>query len=241
MSGHSKWSQIKRQKAAADNKRGSLFTKLGNAISIAVKQGGKDPETNFKLRIAVEKAKSSNMPNDTIERAIKRGAGELEGSSIEEVTYEAYGPGGVALVIQTATDNKNRTAADLRHMLTKLGGNLGSTNSVLWMFDQKGVVRIPQESVQDRDALEMTLIESGAEDIREETEGLIVLTPPSDLPNIKEALEQKGVSVASADIELVPQNTVTLTDAKEKDRLEKLYAQLEESDDVNNYFTNADE
>ncbi|MDD5039538.1 MAG: YebC/PmpR family DNA-binding transcriptional regulator [Patescibacteria group bacterium] len=240
MSGHSKWRQIKRQKAVTDNKRGNLFTKLANGISIAAKRGGKDPTMNFQLRMAIDKAKAGNMPNENIERAIKRGAGELAGAAIEEVTYEGFGPGGTAIIIQTATDNKNRTAGTIRSTLTKFGGNLGGSGSVQWMFQQRAVIRIAREQITDRDALELALIDAGADDIADETEGITVYASPERFAGIKAALEQSNIQTASADIELVPQNKVALPNERAAERLNELLEELEQNDDVSNYFTNAD-
>lgn len=240
MSGHSKWSQIKRQKGISDQKRGNLFTKLANAITIAAKDGGGNPETNFKLRMTIDKARASNMPNGNIDRAIKRGTGELEGATIEEVTYEAYGPNGVAIVIEAATDNKNRTANTVRSTLTKHQGNLGNTGSVLWMFDQRGVIRVAKESITDKETFELTVIEAGAGDITEEEEGFTITTKTADLLSVRRQLEEKNITIESAEIELVPQNTVAIEEQKVRDRITKLLEELEMNDDVTNYFTNAD-
>jgi len=240
MSGHSKWAQIKRQKAITDNKRGALFTKLGNTIAVAVKQGGKDPESNFKLRMAIEKAKTANMPNDNIERSIKRGAGELEGITIEEVIYEGFGPGGIALILETTTDNKNRTTAELRRLFTKYQGNLGGGGSVLWMFDKKGVIRILKNNINKKEDLELKLIDAGAEDIIEEEEGFTILCQMENLPKLKSLIERENISLESADIELVPQNKMKIGNGATKKKINQLFEELEIHDDINNYFTNAD-
>jgi len=240
MSGHSKWSQIKRQKAVTDNKRGNLFTKLGKTIAVTVKEGGKDPSSNFRLRMAIDKAKASNMPNDNIERAIKRGAGEIEGILLEEVAYEGFGPSGIAIIIETTTDNKNRTAAVIRNILTKHGGNLGSSGSVTWMFDQKGVLRIANEDITDKDALELSIIDAGADDIITEEEGVLIYTPAQRLPALIKILEEQNITPASAEVELLPQNKIAVQDVQDQKKLEKIFEELECDEDVSNYFTNAD-
>ena len=240
MSGHSKWSQIKRQKAVTDGKRSNLFTKLGNTIAVAVKEGGKDPDSNFRLRMAIDKAKASNMPNDNIKRAIKRGAGEIEGVIIEKVVYEGFGPAGVAIIIEATTDNKNRTAAAIRNILTKHGGNLGGNGSVAWMFDKKGVLRVANEDVVDKDALELSLIDAGADEIITEDEGMLIYAPAQQLPALKKALEEQNIAPASAEVEMVPQNKIVVRDARDQKKLEKISEELERDDDVSNYFTNAD-
>jgi len=240
MSGHSKWAQIKRQKAVTDNKRGSLFTKLGNAITITVKQSGKDPEINFRLRMAIEKAKAANMPNDNIDRAIKRGGGEIDGINIEEVIYEGFGPAGTALVIETTTDNKNRTTSSIRNILSKYQGNLGNSGSVMWMFEKKGVIRVLKEKISNKDELTLKLIDAGAEDIDEEDEGLTIYCPANNLLKIKGILETEKIIPESADIELVPHNKIKIEGESTKNKLNKLFEELEEDDDINNYFSNAD-
>ena len=239
MSGHSKWSQIKRQKAVTDNKRGNLFTKLGNTIAVAVKGGGKDSDSNFQLRMAIDKAKTSNMPNDNIERAIKRGAGEIDGVAIEEVVYEGFGPAGIAIIIETATDNKNRTAAAIRNILAKHGGNLGSSGSVTWMFDKKGVLRVSNEAITDKEALELLIIDAGADDIITEEEGVLIYAPAQQLPALKKTLEEQNITPASAEIEMVPQNKIAVHSARDQKKLEKIFEELECDDDVSNYFSNA--
>lgn len=239
MSGHSKWSQIKRQKAVTDGKRSNLFTKLGNTIAVVVKEGGKDPDSNFRLRMAIDSAKASNMPNDNIERAIKRGAGELDGATIEEVVYEGFGPAGVAIIIETTTDNKNRTAAAVRGILAKHGGNLSGIGSVMWMFDKKGVLRVANENITDKDALELLLIDTGADDIITEDEGILIYTPAQKLPDCKKVLEQQNITLASAEMEMIPQNKIAVKEQNDQKKLEKIFMELESNDDVSNYFTNA--
>ena len=217
MSGHSKWTQIKRQKGVQDSKRGAVFTKLASAITVATRQGGGDPEANFKLRVAIDKARAVNMPKDNIERAINRGTGAGgDGNQLEEVLYEGYGPGRVAVVIKTITDNKNRTSSNLRHLLEKYGGSLGKTGTVLWQFEKRGVIRVPLNGRSAED-LEMLLIDLGAQDLIEEDGGLTVLTAPKDLQQIKEGLDKKGLEVELAEEDLRAGNLIeTNTDEKNK-------------------------
>ncbi len=239
MSGHSKWAQIKRSKGLADAKRGALFTKLARAISLAARQGGGNPETNFKLRLAIEKAKQANMPKENIERAIKRGTGELSGATIEKVVYEAFGPGGVAMVIEVLTDNKNRAVANLKHILNKYQGRLGEPKSVLWMFETKGVIRLSESGKpEDKEKIELKAIELGAEDIKEENGEIIIFTLPENLQKIKEGLEQEGFSINYAEVEMIAKNKVKVEDAGVKQKLEKLYLELDECQEVDNYYTN---
>lgn len=240
MSGHSKWSSIKRQKAITDGKRGNLFTKLANAIALAAKQGGADTTINFKLRLAVDRAKNFNMPNNNIDRAIKRGTGELAGETIDEITYEAYGPQGIAMIIQATTNNKNRTSSDIKSTLSKHGGNLGSSGCVMWMFDQKGVIRILKENFKEKDEFELQLIDAGADDIIEEEEGYTIYTPVNKFPDVNKFINNQNIKSETAEIEFIPQNKVSIAKEKIKIKLDKLLAELENNDDVNNYFTNAD-
>lgn len=238
MSGHSKWSQIKRGKGIADKKRGTLFSKLGNAISIAAREGG-NLEMNFKLKMAVEQAKAANMPKDNIERAIKRGTGELKGAKIEELTYEAFGPAGVALFIKVVTDNKNRAVAELKKILNKYEGRLAGANSVLWMFERKGVVRVNlpifTNKFTNKEKGELRLIDLGAEDVIEEGDELIIYTKPEDLQKIKEGL---GVEVDYAGVEYVPKERMEIKDEKIKEKIEKLFNELDEIEDVGDYYSN---
>jgi len=236
MSGHSKWSTIKRQKGATDAKRGALFTKLGKGITIAAKEGGGDPETNFKLRLAIDQAKAANMPKDNIERAVKRGTGELDdGKKIESVTYEGFGPEGTAFMIEALTDNRNRTSAAMKHILTKYGGSLGGPNSVAWMFEQKGVIRIPKIN----DELELELIDAGAIDIKKDDEGVTVFTRPNDLKKVKEFLEQKEIEIEYAEVEQVAKEKKEFN-GTEAEKVQKLFDELDEDEDVNNYYSNAE-
>ena len=235
MSGHSKWSTIKHKKGAADAKRGALFTKLGNAISLAVRLGGPDPTTNFKLRLAIDQAKTANLPKENAERAIKRGAGELAGQKIKAVTYEGFGPEGVAFVIECLTDNRNRTSSALKHLLTKYSGNLGGPNSVSWLFESRGVIRIKKIDEE----LELALIDAGAKDIIKEADNVVIYTAPNDLKMTKEFLEQKGIKVEYAEVEQMAKEKKMIKN-EAKNQLEKLFLELDDNEDVNNYYTNAE-
>jgi YebC/PmpR family DNA-binding regulatory protein len=238
MAGHSKWKQIKHKKAAQDAKRGARFTKLIKEITVAARQGGGDSDGNARLRTAIENAKANNMPADNIERAIKKGTGELEGVVYEEATYEGYGPGGAAIMIQVTSDNLNRTVASIRHIFSKNGGNLGAPNSVAWMFDKKGLLYVDANRYPE-DAVFEPALEAGAEDIViEETQHLIT-TDPTVLNGVRDALEAKGISVEGAEIAMVPQNTVKV-EGKEAERLLRLADSLEEHDDVSQVFSNFD-
>jgi len=234
MSGHSKWAQIHRQKGTADAKRGALFTKLGKSITIAAKIGGSDPDMNFKLRLAIDQAKSANMPKENIERAIKKGAGELDdGKKIESINYEGFGPDGIALIIETLTDNRNRSSSSLKHILSKYGGGLGGPNSVSWMFSQKGIIRI--KDIDEN--LELELIDAGATDIKREDNGISVYTQPSDLQKIKNLLEKKGTNIEYAEVEQIANDPKEVS-ADTQQKLEKVFEELDNDEDVNNYYTN---
>ena len=235
MSGHSKWAQIHRQKGVADTKRGAVFTKLGNAITAAAKSGGGDPDANFKLRLAIDQAKASNLPKDNIERAIKRGTGELGGGTIETVVYEGFGPAGTAIIIEGLTDNRNRTSSSIKHLLSKYGGSLGGPNSVSWLFIQKGVLRVKEIS----DELELDLIDAGALDIVREDDGATIYTVPNDLKKIKDFLELQKISVDYAEVEQVAKEKKALND-EEAQNLQKLFGELDNDEDVSNYYTNAE-
>jgi len=237
MSGHSKWSKIKRQKGSADAARGNLFTKLGKNITLASKTGGGDIDMNFSLRLAVDKAKTANMPRDNIEKAIKRGTGELEAGILEEITYEGYGPGGAAILVETITDNKNRTVSDVKHLFSKSGGNLGTSNSVAWMFTQRGVINL--EDINDKEDMELKAIDAGAEDIISDDDNFTIYTSPKELQAVKEKLEQQGISIPYAEMEMIAKDKAEVT-AEEKIRLENFFEALEENDDVNDYYTNVE-
>ena len=238
MAGHSKWKQIKHYKAATDAKRGAKFTKLIREITMAAKQGGGDPAGNPRLRTAIDTAKSASMPKDNIERAVKKGTGELEGVDYVEVMYEGYGPGGVALMIQAVTDNPTRTVADVRHRLSRGGGNLGATNSVSWMFDRKGQLFLTAEGVDEETCLDAAL-ESGAEDFRLEDEQYVVTTDPALLHAVKSGLEAKRIVVSRAEISWLPKNTVRV-EGKTAESLVKLLEELEDIDDVQQVDANFD-
>ncbi|HEY8819741.1 MAG TPA: YebC/PmpR family DNA-binding transcriptional regulator [Dehalococcoidia bacterium] len=238
MSGHSKWSQIKRQKGVADVRRGAVFTKLGREIVVAAKQGGGDPTANFRLRLAVQRAREANMPADTIDRAIKRAAGGGEGAELEEIAYEGYGPGGIAIMVEAMTDNRNRTAASIRSTFDRGGGNLGETGSVAWQFVARGVVRVDARG-KDSDDIELAAIDAGAEDVRSEDSEVIVYTERGSVEAVRRGLTDAGYEVTASDLHLVPENTVELDEAKSIQAL-KLLDKLEADDDVQNVYTNAD-
>jgi YebC/PmpR family DNA-binding regulatory protein len=238
MAGHSKWKQIKHYKAATDAKRGALFTKLIREITIAAKTGGGDPAGNARLRTAIEAAKAKSMPKDNIERAVKKGTGELAGVDYVEATYEGYGPGGVALMIQAVTDNATRTVAEVRHKLSRGGGNLGATNSVAWMFEKKGQIVVEAGKLDEDAALEAAL-EAGAEDFRREDEQFVVTTEPTQLHAVKAALEQQKMTISEAEIAMIPKNTVKV-DGKSAESLLRLLEELEDLDDVQKVWANFD-
>ena len=239
MAGHSKWANIKHKKSKEDAKRGQIFTKIARQITVAVKEGGPDVDSNFRLRLAIDKAREANMPNDNIERAIQRGVGGGDSENYEEVVYEGYGPNGVAVMIQAMTDNRNRTASELRHAFSKHGGNLGESGCVAWMFDKKGVLLIAADGSVDEDELMMVALEAGAEDVIVEEEGIEVVTSPSDFQDVKTALEESGYSFSSAEVTMVPQNTVEV-DAEQGKKVIRLTDALEDLDDVQEVYTNAD-
>lgn len=238
MAGHSKWKQIKHYKAAADAKRGALFTKLIREITLAAKQGGGDPNGNARLRTAVETARANSMPKENIERAIKKGTGELEGVDYQDVTYEGYGPGGVALLIDAVTDNPTRTVADVRHKMGRSGGTIGTPNSVAWMFEKKGQLYV-DASKYDEDSLMEKALDAGAEDFRREDEQYVVTTTPSDFHAVKTALEKNGVTVAEAELAMVPKSSVKV-EGKDAETLLRLIESLEELDDVQKVWANFD-
>jgi YebC/PmpR family DNA-binding regulatory protein len=238
MSGHSKWHTIKHKKGAADAKRGRVFTKLIKEITVAARVGGGDPEGNPRLRTVVLAAKAANMPKDNIEKAIKKGTGELPGVSYEEVSYEGYGPGGVAVFLQALTDNRNRTLPEIRHLFSKFGGNLGESNCVSWMFEKKGYIVIPKGKASEESLLEVVL-DAGGDDVRDDGENWEVLTPPERLNSVNEALTGKGMQATSAEISMVPKNTVKIEGKKAQQLLSMMEA-LEEHDDVQNVWANFD-
>ena len=240
MSGHSKWSTIKRKKGAADAKRGKIFTKLIREIATAARMGGGDPNANPRLRLAVDKARAANMPKDNIERAIKKGTGEdADGARYEEVVYEGYGPGGVAILLETLTDNRNRTVGEVRHVLTKHGGNLGESGCVSFLFEKKGAITFERSAVADGDALLEAALEAGAEDVEEGDEALQVLTTPGDFEAVRGALGESGYEAAEAEITMEPSTTVKL-EGSDAERMLQLADALEDLDDVQNVFANFD-
>ncbi len=239
MSGHSKWSTIKHKKAATDAKRGKIFTKLIKEITVAARLGGGDPSANPRLRAAIDSAKSQNMPKSNIERAIKKGTGELEGVNYEEITYEGYGPGGVAVLVETITDNRQRTVAEVRHLLSKRGGNMGEPGSVSWVFEKKGLVVIEKDKVDEETLMDVAL-EAGADDIRDEGSEWEVETAPDALPAVRDAIKEAGIEIISAEVSMVPSNTVKLEDEKQAKQMLLLMEALEENDDVQNVYANFD-
>lgn len=239
MSGHSKWSTIKRRKGAVDAKRGKIFTRLIKEITVAARMGGGDADGNPRLRSAIAAAKTENMPKDNIERAIKKGTGELEGAVYEEITYEGYGPGGVAILVECMTDNKNRTVADIRHFFSKSGGNLGESGCVAWMFDKKGSIVVDKSTIAEEKLMDLAL-EAGAEDVVEEETEYQVLTAPEDFEAVRDGLTDKGVAFLEASVSMVPQNTVDITDPQPARQLLKLLENLEDHDDVQNVYANFD-
>jgi len=236
MSGHSKWSTIKHKKAAKDAKRGKLFTKLIKEITVAARMGGGDINANPRLRTAVMTARAQSMPGDNIDRAIKKGTGELEGVTYEEIQYEGYGPGGAAIIAQVLTDNKNRTVSEIRRLFTKHGGNLGETGCVGWMFDKKGLITV-EKSQTDEERLLGIVLDAGAEDVRDEDEFFEVVTQPEDFHAVKDRLDHEKVAVASAQVTLIPKTTVNV-DAKNVEQILKLTEELEDHDDVQNVSAN---
>ena len=242
MSGHSKFANIKHKKEKNDAAKGKIFTVIGREIALAVKEGGADPANNSKLRDVIAKAKANNMPNDTIERGIKKAAGDVNSVNYEQVTYEGYGPSGIAIIVEALTDNKNRTAANVRSAFTKGNGNMGNSGCVSYMFDKKGQIIIDKEECEmDADDLMMIALDAGAEDFAEEEDSFEVLTDPDDFSVVREALEKEGLPMASAEVTMIPQNYVTLTDENDIKYLNKTLDLLDDDDDVQNVYHNWDE
>jgi YebC/PmpR family DNA-binding regulatory protein len=239
VSGHSKWSTIKRKKGAIDAKRGKIFTRLIKEIIVAARMGGGEPEANPRLRSAIASAKAENMPKDNIERAIKKGTGELEGAVYEEITYEGYGPGGVAVLVDCMTDNKNRSVADIRHYFSKSGGNLGEFGCVSWMFTKKGTILIDKGTIGEEELM-VRALDAGAEDVVEEENFYQVLSAPEDFETVREALEAAGVQFIEASVAMVPQTIVEITEEKTAKQILRLLENLEEHDDVQNVYANFD-
>nr|WP_319490290.1 YebC/PmpR family DNA-binding transcriptional regulator [uncultured Desulfobacter sp.] len=238
MSGHSKWSTIKHKKGAADKKRAKIFTKLIKEITVAARMGGGDPGSNPRLRHAIDSAKAQNMPKDNVDRAIKKGTGDMDGVNYEEILYEGYGPGGVAVMVECLTDNKNRTIADVRYIFNKAGGNVGTDGCVAWMFDKKGVITVSKESVEEETLMEVA-IDAGAEDIKDEGDSFDVLTAPEDFDAVKDAIDGAEIAYEVAEISMVPQNT-TAVSGKEAEQMIKFMEALDDNDDIQNFYTNAD-
>jgi YebC/PmpR family DNA-binding regulatory protein len=240
VSGHSKWSTIKHKKGAADAKRGKLFSKLSRAIMVAAKEGGSDPGSNLALQNAIEKARSYSMPKDNIERAIAKGAGEgTDGSIFETVVYEGYGPEGVAVLVEALTDNRNRTASDVRHLFTKFGGNLGATGAVAWQFERRGVVLVPADGV-DEDELVLAAADAGADDVERDGSTFVVSSAPEELMGVREALEAAGLELESVGLSMVPRTTVEIADESTAKAVVRLVEGLEDNDDVQDVYANFD-
>ncbi len=241
MSGHSKWNNIKHKKEKSDAQKAKIFTKMGREIAVAAKAGGADPEVNGRLKDAIAKARSYNMPNDNIARVIKKAAGDQNTDNYEDIIYEGYGIGGVAVIVETLTDNRNRTAGDLRHYFDKFGGNLGTNGSVSWMFDDKGIIVIAKDDGIDEDTLMSDALEFGADDFSSDGEYFEISTSPDDFRSVRDALEQKGYKFETAEVEKIPQTNVTLTDEHDILMMEKLLESLEDNDDVQNVYHNWEE
>lgn len=237
MSGHNKWSSIKDKKGKEDAKRGKIFTKIARMISVAVREGGPDPDYNPSLKSAIEKAKAENMPNDNIQRAIKKGSGEDSGASYEKIIYEGYGPEGVAVIVNCLTDNRNRTAADIRHAFDKFGGNLGQNGSVIFMFDHKGVLTIDKKD-KDEEEFMLEAIEAGAEDVQMEEDLFVVTTSMDDFAKVRDNLLENGYEFHTADLFYLPQNETAVEDPEAQKKLQKMIDMLEDNDDVQSVFHN---
>lgn len=238
MSGHSKWATIKRKKAVTDAKRGKAFTQIIKEITIAARMGGGDAKGNPRLRLAIDKAKASNMPADNIKRAVQKGTGELPGVTYEDVTYEGYGPGGVALIIESVTDNKNRTVSEIRHLLERHSGKLGAANSVAWMFHRKGTMHVSRTQIEESTLLD-AILEAGADDMRTDEDVYEIVSSPDSFESVRQNLEAKGIKLESAEIQMVPENTVRV-EGKEAEQVLKLMEALEEHDDVQHVYANFD-
>ncbi len=237
MSGHSKWNNIKKKKEKTDAAKAKIFTKMGREIAVIVKQGGPNPQENSRLKDAIAKAKAANVPNDNIERIIKKAAGETGGAEYEELIYEGYGPSGVAVLVETLTDNRNRTAGDIRHYFDKCGGNLGQSGSVMFMFDRKGIIAIEAEGHNEDEVMEAAL-EAGAEDFNFDGDVFEISTAPNDLGTVRDYLEEKGYSFLSAEVQYLPQTTTAIDDEESREKMEKLIDMLEENDDVQEIWHN---
>lgn len=237
MSGHSKWANIKHKKAKVDAQKGKIYTKFSKMIIVATREGGPDPNANSRLKDIIEKAKEANMPNENIMRAIKRGSGELGGADYEEIIYEGYGPGGAAILLDVMTDNRNRTAGELRHIFDKHGGNLGEAGCVAWMFDKKGLIIIEKDGNTNVDNIMMVAIDSGADDVEEQEDSIEITTSPEQYETVKKALEENNIKISSAEVTFLPKTTLNLS-AKESESINRLLEALEDHDDVQNVYTN---
>ncbi len=240
MAGHSKWANIKRQKAVVDAKRGVVYAKMAREIIVATKMGGSDPQANFRLRQAIERAKQEGVPNDNIERAIEKGSGQGSADNMEDLIYEGYGPGGVAILVKCTTDNRNRTAGDVRSYFSKNGGNLGENGCVSWMFKERGEIQIDKEHFFDEEALLTAAVDAGAEDLILDQEEPLVICPPESLLDVKEAVEKSGHKVSSSESTMSPDNTIEVTDAELAKQLLKLIDSLENHDDIQSVYANFD-
>ncbi len=238
MSGHSKWANIKNKKEKTDSQRGKIFTKIGREIAIAVKEGGSDPANNSKLRDVIAKAKANNMPNDNITRSIKKAAGELGSVNYEEITYEGYGPGGVAVIVEVVTDNRNRAAAEIRHIFDKHGGSMGASGCVGWMFEKKGIIVVEKSASVDEDELMMFALDAGADDFEAMDDAYEISTAPAAFSEVREALEGAGYTFITAEVSMVPSNTVE-ADAELAEKLEKMLDKFDDNDDVQEVYHNA--
>lgn len=238
MSGHSKWNNIKNKKEKSDAKKAKIFTKMGREIAVAAKTGGANPDTNGRLKDAIAKARSYNMPNDNIARVIAKAAGEQSTDNYEDIVYEGYGPNGVAVLVETLTDNRNRTAGDVRHYFDKFGGNLGTNGSVSWMFDRKGIIIIENDGSLDEDTVMMDALDAGADDFAAEDDIFEITTEPDVFAQVRDALEAKEYKFETCEIQMVPQNYITLTDEHDIAMMEKLIDNLEDNDDVQNIYHN---
>ena len=238
MSGHSKWATIKRKKAATDSARGKVFTKIIKEITMAARQGGGDPDGNPRLRLAISSAKAANMPAENITRGIKKGTGELEGVNYEEIVYEGYAPGGIAMLIESVTDNRNRTVAELRHTISKNNGNLGEGGSVAWMFERKGIISIPAANVKEDDLMEIVL-DAGADDLRNEDEFFEVVTTLENFEKVRKVLETKNITMESASLQYIAKDLIAI-DEKQQNAVMSCIEAVEDNDDVQNVYTNAD-
>ncbi|HZK26425.1 MAG TPA: YebC/PmpR family DNA-binding transcriptional regulator [Thermoclostridium sp.] len=238
MAGHSKWANIKHKKQKTDAQRGKVFTKIGKEIAVAVRQAGPDPDTNTRLKDLIAKAKANNVPNDNIERTIKKASGDIDADNYEDIVYEGYGPNGVAFIVQSLTDNRNRTAGDIRHLFDKYGGNLGTSGCVTFMFDQRGQFIIENTDEVDEDMLMLTALEAGALDVISEDEYYEIITEPGDFSNVLDVLEKEGYKFATAEVAMIPQTTTVLADEEMVVKMEKLIERLEDHDDVQNIYHN---